>query len=119
MAAAVAADCKEIEPTIVVVIGKSRERRATGQRHLRALGSVANESALHAIEVRDRFSSRSRPGGHEEIVGTVAVDVAGGESGSTGLRGRSAAGIGARQPDVIRRLHELRHLYRRLLAHAM
>ena len=88
VAAPVAADGEQVEPAVVVEIGEGGERRATRQDDARGLRRLAEEAGPHAVEVQRGLPLLGRPGGHEEIVHTVAVHVAGGDRRRMDGRGR-------------------------------
>src|SRR5438045_6137849 len=69
------ADDEQVEPAVVVVVGESGVGCASWQYDVCALGAVAHEPALHAIEMNSRSSLRRRPRRYEQIVGSVAVDI--------------------------------------------
>ena len=121
--ASLATDHEEIQPAVVVVVREGGVGGALRKGDVRGRGGVLNESALHSIELRRGFPFYPRPSRHEKIIGSVAVDVAGGKrcrsTQALSHRDRSGARLCACEADVIRGVREFCQIDLHLLAYSV
>ena len=124
MATPVPVDHEQIEPSVVVIVGERRVRRAGGKRDARRAGDVAGEATAQAKEVRNRPPLLRGPDRHEQVVVPIAIDVTNREChrGASRKRptaaARSVASLGVEKTGVVGHIREPHGIHRRARSHA-